>query len=464
MNGSNLTEDAMNWKQVLSLVALGAIVMHPCALTMSFPPAAPHDASGVSIQLDGKVNCPYIPARGGVAYLQVSVKTGDLEVYGRRPMNVAVVVDRSGSMSEEGKIENVRSALCRLIEQLRSDDIFSLVIYDDVVDVLRPASRVGSKADLRRLVEEVYPRGWTNLGGGLVEGFRQAERFASAAYNNRVILLSDGLANRGITDPCELDQIAARYRAKSVSLSAMGVGLDYNENLMIGLANSGGGNYYFIERSGDLASLFRREFNSLSTVVAQNAALELTLGDRVQLIDAIGYRSQETDRIQCIPLGDLSASETKELTVELEIPGGTGTRTVATGRLAYDTETGRQHCRQSFTVVVHYVTDLAEVNRHRDMETQAKADIAVSTRAVDRGMQALDKGEREEVLHQLAAARSAVAASPATAQGGSVGTMMKDQVVKINTYIEMLQDSTADARKVKKSVQYENYKVQQRKN
>jgi Ca-activated chloride channel homolog len=453
----------MNWDKVLIPLLLWALAAHPRAQAMSFPPPAPRDASGVDIQFDGKVNCPYMPAEGGVAYLQVSVRTGDLEVHSRRPMNVSVVVDRSGSMAEEGKIENVRNALRRLIDQLKTDDILSLVIYDDVVDVLRPACRVGSKADIRGLLKEIYPRGWTNLGGGLVEGFRQAERNASSSLTNRVILLSDGLANRGITDPCELDRIAARFRGKSISLTTMGVGLEYNENLMCGLANSGGGNYFFIERSDDLASIFRKEFNTLSALIAQNATLELTLGEGVRLMDAIGCEHRENGRVHSIALGDLSANETRELTIELHVPGGSGPQTVATGRLAYDTEHGRRGAGTTFTAVVHYVVDLAEVDRHRDMEAQAKADIAISTRAVDLSMHALDEGRREEAAAQLVAAQAAIAASPAAARGGSAGTKVKDQAAKLSSYIQQFEDKNADARKVKKSVQYENYRVQKTK-
>jgi Ca-activated chloride channel homolog len=454
----------MNWKQVLFSLMLGILITTEGVAAMSFPPPAPRDASDAGIQLEGKVNCPYMPVQGGVAYLQISVRAGNMEVACRRPMNLSVVVDRSGSMAEEGKIENVRSVLYRLIDQLGSDDILSLVIYDDVVEVLRPACRVGSRAEIRRLLEGIFPRGWTNLGGGLVEGFMQAERNASGSYTNRVILLSDGLANRGITDPCELERIAARYRGKSISLTTMGVGLEYNENLMCALANNGGGNYYFIERSNDLASIFRKEFNTLSALVAQNATVELTLEDGVRLVDAIGCDHRESGRVQSIALGDLSAAETRELSIELLIPGGTGTRTVATGRLAYDTERGRRSGSQTFTAVIHYVAELAEVDRHRDLEAQAKADIAISTRAVERSMQALDEGRRDEAAAQLVAARATIAASPAAAQGGSIGTMVKDQAARLNSYIQQFEDKKADVRKVKKSVQYENYKSQKQRN
>src|SRR3990172_8626317 len=104
-------------------------------------------------------------------------------------------------MADEGKIDYAKKAVSALIDQLREEDLFSLVIYDDVITVLREARRAGNKSELRRLLDDVTPRGATNLGGGLSEGLRQAERHRDREYLNRVILLSDGLANRGTTHP-----------------------------------------------------------------------------------------------------------------------------------------------------------------------------------------------------------------------------------------------------------------------
>ena len=136
-------------------------------------------------------------------------------------------------MGSQQKIENARAAVRALIDQLRSGDYFSLVIYDDVVETVCRSARVSDREALRRIVDEISPRGWTNLGGGLMEGIRQAERHAREDYVNRVILLSDGLANRGITDPARLAEITARAARKGISLTTMGVGWDFNEGLMV---------------------------------------------------------------------------------------------------------------------------------------------------------------------------------------------------------------------------------------
>ena len=114
-------------------------------------------------------------------------------------------------------------------------------------------------------------------------------RTPAREYVNRVILLSDGLANQGITDPHRLQNIARKQRDHAISLSTIGVGLDYNENLMVGLSENGGGNYYFLESSRNLASVLRKEFDRLGDVVAQNVTIEIELGRGVRLLDAIGY-------------------------------------------------------------------------------------------------------------------------------------------------------------------------------
>jgi len=134
---------------------------------------------------------------------------------------------------------------------------------------------------LLRLINRVSPRGSTNLGGGMIEGYRQVERFASKEFTNRVILLSDGLANQGITDPRQLNSIARRNRIHSISLTTMGVGLDYNENLMVGLAEYGGGSYYFIEHPRSIAHILNKEFNSLSSILA-SFVLGVALGNLVR--------------------------------------------------------------------------------------------------------------------------------------------------------------------------------------
>ena len=411
------------------------------------------------VTINGRINCPFVSHNGGTAYLLLSIEAPATGSRNRQPMNLAVVLDRSGSMADQSKIEYAKKAVRTLIEQLRNDDIFSFVIYDDVVDVVREAKPVHDKRELLCILDEVFPRGATNLGGGLAEGLRQVERHRDKEYLNRVILLSDGLANRGVTDPSELQRMVQRYRGKSVSVTTMGVGLDYNENLMVRLSESGGGNYYFIESPQSLASIFRKELKSLSCVVAQNAAIELRLGDGVRLRDVVGCEHRGEGKEVVISIGDVYSNEHRELTVELEIPEGTGTLNVVKGVLKYDGKRGWFESWPSFATSIHYTKDFSEVDRNRDHETQAKADVAVSTRNVEKALRALDEGRHEDAARELKNAQAAVMASPAASSTGAGASLLMEQKGRLDSYQQLLKDSTDD-RKAKKSIQFENYKTQ----
>ena len=421
-----------------------------------------HEQGGdKSIVISGKVNCPVISQRGDKVYLQLFVRTPKVEKPYRKPLNVSVVLDRSGSMGDEQKIEYAKSALTSLIRQLSDKDILSVVIYDDIVEVLRQAGRVGDKRELLRLIDKVYPRGSTNLGGGMVEGYRQVERFASKEFTNRVILLSDGLANQGITDPQRLNKIARKNRSHSISLTAMGVGLDYNENLMVGLAEHGGGNYYFIEHPRSIAHILNREFDALSSILAQNATIEISLGRGVRLVDVIGYQwSQEGDRCK-ISLGDLPSEMTSEMTLELQVPSGTGSLSLASGKLAYESDKLAAGEQPSFETTIAYTDRQEVVEEHRDMDAQAKADVAVSTRKVEKAMEMLDAGRGEEAEQALTEAKELLLSSPAVNAAGA-GAHITNQADQIGSFQSLLKDSS-DARKSKKSIQYQNYRTQKNK-
>ncbi|HLE32554.1 MAG TPA: VWA domain-containing protein [Bacteroidota bacterium] len=421
-----------------------------------------HEQGGdKSIGFSGKVNIPVISQRGDKVFLQLLIRTPRTERPHRKPLNVAVVLDRSGSMGDERKIEFAKSALTSLIHQLSDRDILSVVIYDDVVEVLRPAGKMRDKRELLRHLENVYPRGSTNLGGGMLEGYRQVERFANKEYTNRVILLSDGLANEGITDPHRLNTIARKNKTHAISLTTMGVGLDYNENLMVGLAEHGGGNYYFIEHPRSIAHILNREFEALSSILAQNATIELKLGKGVRLIDVIGYEwNQEGEQCK-ISLGDIPSDVTNEMTVELQVPPGTGTLSLASGTLAYESDKISASEQPSFETTIAYTDRQEEIEENRNMEIQAKADVAVSTKQVEEAMELLDAGKGEEAERTLSAAKQTLLSSPAAAAAGA-GSHINDQAEQIGSFQSLLKDST-DTRKAKKSIQYQNYKTQKNK-
>ena len=439
---------------LLAALALAAVLQPPRAFS--------HDRTG-EIMLNGRLNTSCIRHGGGPVFLHMDIITPDIRPrvdQDLRHMNIAVVLDRSGSMGDERKIDYARKAVNAVIDRLSSDDYLSIVIYDDRIETVLRTQRVTDKQRIKRLVEGIEPRGATNLSGGMIAGFQELEEHFRNEFVNRVILLSDGLANRGITDPHELNRVAGEYRDRSISLSTIGVGLEYNENLMLGLAEHGGGNYYFVESPSQLASIFEGEFNGLSSVVAQNAFIELTLGQDVTLNDCIGWRWHRDGDRWIIPVGDLYAKDHREFTVDLNIPEGSGRKQVANGILRYDGDRGWFKKHPGFSLDIHYSNDAAELMKGKDWDTQAKVDIALSTRQVERAMESLDAGRRDQAARELNDAKMKLESSPSLQNSAVSAPMMREAMKDLDHYSsEVLSDST-DPRLVKKSIQFRNYQTQ----
>jgi Ca-activated chloride channel family protein len=232
---------------------------------------------------------------------------------------------------------------------------------------------------------------------------------------------------------------------------------------MVGMAENGGGNYYFIENPTMLASIMCREFDLLSSLVARNVAIELTLGRDVRLRDVIGCEYASHSDHYVVSVGDLYANETREFSVELSIPPGEGLFTAARGILRYDSVLPGPIVRPAFVASVHYTNDVALIDKDRNLEAQAKADVALSTRSVQQAMEALDSGKPAEAARVLQDAKSTLSASPAASVSGAGGAAVRNQATRLDSFEQLLKESSDDTRRAKKSIQYENYKTQKNK-
>ncbi len=235
------------------------------------------------------------------------------------PLNISVVIDRSGSMSGD-KIRNAKQAAKYIVDQLSPEDYFSVVIYDQTVDVIHEASRVENKQSIKLKIDRIVDRGSTNLMGGAMKGYEQVKQNYRSNYINRVLLLSDGLANEGITKPNEIERIIRSKNINDgVSISTFGVGNDYNEDLMTAMAETGTGNYYFISNAQDIASIFKKELNGLMDVLAQQTELLVTIPDFVNVDKVYGYKYTQEGRTLRIKFHDVFAQETKGVLIRYSV-------------------------------------------------------------------------------------------------------------------------------------------------
>lgn len=207
----------------------------------------------------------------------------------RPPLNVSLVIDRSGSMKGAGKMQYAIEAAKMLIDRLNNQDLLSIVAYDDKINLLQRSAPLTDKSNLKNLVSELIPRGSTNLTGGMQRGADEVKSAKSANSTNRVILLSDGQANEGITNPRRIGEIVRDYRNDGIQITSMGLGLDYNEDLMASIAENSGGNYYFIENPTQLEDIYEQEMSIMFAIVAKEVTFIYHPSENITKSTVHGY-------------------------------------------------------------------------------------------------------------------------------------------------------------------------------
>jgi Mg-chelatase subunit ChlD len=258
------------------------------------------------------------------------------------PLNLGLVVDKSGSMGAHDKMARVKASLRRMLGQLRPADVVSVVAYDDEARVALPAAPLGDGRRARAAIDSIEPGGATNLHGGLVLGCEEVARCYQPNGTNRVILLTDGIANRGVTDPATIARDAVAWNDRGVDVSTIGVGLEIQKDVLRELAESGRGLYHFIADASDIDKVFERELQGLVAPVARAARLELECDPAFEVERIFGYRPRRDGARWVIDLPDLNLGLTQVVLAELRACGVPARRRVGvTARLRYHDEERR---------------------------------------------------------------------------------------------------------------------------
>ena len=238
----------------------------------------------------------------------------------RTPLNLAVVLDRSGSMTG-AKLEKTKQAAMLLVDRLAPDDVFSLVIFSDVARVLIPAQKARDKDALKEKIQSIKADGSTALYGGVKMGADQLQEFFSSKRINRVILLSDGLANVGPSSTRELRRLGSDLAERGFSVTTIGVGDDYNEDLMAGLAEASDANYYYVKDTEKLPNIFAKELGALLTVAARDVRIEIICPDGVKPLGFIGRAEKFQDRKATVSLSQFTTGQNRYLFLRCVVNG-----------------------------------------------------------------------------------------------------------------------------------------------
>lgn len=237
---------------------------------------------------------------------------------GRRPkLNLSLVLDRSGSMEGE-KMRRAREATAYCIDQLLPVDRLSVVIFDNVIETLIPSQLVENKAQLKSLLAEVYARNSTALHEAWVRGGIQVSEHLTEGAINRVVLITDGLANEGLTNTDHIVSQVKGLSERNVSSSTIGIGDDFNEDLLIPMAQAGGGNSWHVKTADDMQRLFAVELEGLIAQLAHTVTLGLIPSDGVRLSDVLNdFEMNETGRYK---LPNLQSGSPVEVVAQLRVP------------------------------------------------------------------------------------------------------------------------------------------------
>jgi Ca-activated chloride channel family protein len=252
--------------------------------------------------------------------MNTSRSADDLE---DRPLNLAVVIDTSGSMAADGRLEFATRGLHLLIDQLGAEDQLAIIAYDSEVRTVAELAAVDREA-LHAAIDELQPAGATNLHGGLEAGMARIAAAFDPARQNRVILMSDGLATAGVLDDAAILAMASAYIGDGIGLTTIGVGLDFNVALMRGLAERGAGNFYFLEDPAAVTEVFIEELDYLVEPIALDLELDVVPGAGYALGEVLGtslWRASGDGGQLAIPAAFL-ASRTRETAPEGRRGGG----------------------------------------------------------------------------------------------------------------------------------------------
>lgn len=325
----------------------------------------------------------------------------------RTPVNLALVLDKSGSMNGQ-KMEQAIEATLLAIDRLSPGDVVSVIAYDNQAHVLLPATEVVDKHAIKERVRYLGAGGGTALFAGVTQGAWELRKFLDPSRVNRVVLLSDGQANQGPSSPSELGDLGAALIEDGISVTTIGLGLGYNEDLMTQLALRSDGNHSFVENVENLAMIFDQEFGDVLSVVAQDVAVSIDLHEGVRPVRVLGRESQIDGQTVTIKLNQLYSEQEKYVMLEVETDPSLAGDEIDIARVSASyANMATNEDDDLFAVVSARFTDSEEIVQENIDEKPMVA--AVEQQGIvneERAIQLRDEGriaEAEEVLRENAA-------------------------------------------------------------
>jgi Ca-activated chloride channel family protein len=369
------------------------------ALTM---PAA---RAGEGIKLEARLAQPVMKSgEGHKNYLRVALQGCKPEPsQTRTPVNVAFVIDRSGSM-QGPRIAQAREAAIMAINRLLPTDIASVVIFDHAVDVLVPAQPVSDPARFTDLVRQIGVRGSTAIHAGVLQGAIEVAKFKEPRRLNRVVLLSDGQANIGPVRPEEFAALGRALLTQGISVSTIGLGLGYNEDLMLQLARASDGNHAFAREPTDLVQIFNKEFEDVLGSCAQTVSVDIELKPGVRAVRALSRDGLVEGQRARFTLNQVYAATEHYVLLEVEIdkaPTTADAQELGAVKVAYTLPGSGAEAALDSPIVARFSASDAEVKAGLDPKVAEAVMEQVTRERAQRAVALQDQGNIKEARELL---------------------------------------------------------------
>ncbi len=378
----------------------------------------------------------------------------------RRPINLSLVLDRSGSMGGT-PLRNALKAAEKLVEYLQPEDYLSVVVYDDVAQTVLPPQLVSDQAAIKAVIKKIRVGGLTNLSGGWLMGCDHVKSQQTSSQLARVLLLTDGFANCGIREPEVLVKTAKEQAEAGVMTTTLGFGNGFNEDLLIDIAEGGGGNFYFIQSADDAANVFSIEMESLTSIVGQNLSVNLETKSQIQVAEVLNkYPSQKQETGVEVFLGDVYQVESKPLVLQFTIPAIATEGELDLGSLTYSYHQIVDGSMQKFTdtlpLSLQVVSEeaAAKVKLNSDV-TQQASQLRIA-RKKDEAVKIADGGNYQQAAEIL---RQAVAELKAKALNEYFE--IAEEIEQLTYYAKRLDDKRFDL-SIRKEMRDQSYQARKR--
>lgn len=379
------------------------------------PPPSIQVATGGSLSVTATPSDPLLTlGTGRSEFLRLDLVGVKVEGAQRARVNLAVVLDRSGSMAGD-KIAAARKASHALVDRLDEGDRLAFVTFGSDVTVLFPSTIAdrNQRQAMHEAIDRIVDTGGTNLSGGIEAGLAQIRGHVEAYPVNRLLVISDGQANEGLTGRQALAGLARRTQAQGVSISTIGVGLDFDEDTLEAMSDSGGGQYHYLSEASQLEALLNGELQQLGAAVAGNVTVELTLPPHVRLTEWFGFQPERLgDGRYQVRLADVAAGEHRKLMVRLSVDvGAESALALATAQVHYaDLRNGRALTEARAEAQVSGTRDDRLAEQKRDAQTYGQVARVQVTQAARRAASLFSRGD-------VAAAKEELAKGKLEAQG-----------------------------------------------